>query len=195
MIRQAFLKFILIIGVLNYILLSGCSTAVLTATDPRSITTTTEDQYVKRQLAITYMGNEFESDHVEVNAYNHEVLLTGQASTYMQKYKIIRIARKSSGIKTVYDYLNVSSKYVSTMTTDTIITAKVKTQLFGKSNVNSNDIQVITSNGVVYYLGIIKKEQLNNMISVAKSVDGVKEVIPLVHYKKSDTKLNLPISS
>ena len=182
----------LIAGVLSYAQLTGCANAVLVATDPRSVSTTTEDQYIKRDLGITYMGKEVESDHIEVNAYDYEVLLTGQASSEMQRYKAARAARKIDGVTKVYDYLKVSSKYTSTSTEDTYITAKVKTQLFGKGGVNSNDVQVITSDGVVYFMGIIQKSQLKNMVNVARSVDGVKDVVPLVHYKKSDTKLNLP---
>ena len=65
-------------------------------------------------------------------------------------------------------------------------------KLIGAGNVNSNDGKIVTEHGVVYLLGIIQKSQLENMLREAKSVEGVKKVVPLVQYKDSDTKLNLP---
>lgn len=172
--------------------LNGCANAALVATDPRSITTVTSDQYITRDLSIKYMSSEFESDHVSATVYNHEVLLTGQASNLIQRFKIVRTAKSFDSVQKVYDYVDISSKYVSTSSEDTYITSKVKTSLFSSGDVNSNDVKIVTEKGVVYILGIIAKPQLENMINVTKSVDGVKKVVPLVHYKSSDTKLNLP---
>ncbi|MDD3267332.1 MAG: BON domain-containing protein [Burkholderiales bacterium] len=177
---------------INSIYLSGCANAALVTTDPRSISTTTSDQYIKRDLGIAYMGNDYTNDHISVDTYNHQVLLTGQVSSYQQKNKAVNKASEMNGVKKVYDYLQVSAKYNSTTMEDTEITAQVKTKLFSTSNVNSNDVQVITSNGVVYLMGIIYKPQLKNMIEVTRSVSGVKNVVPIVQYKNSDTKTNMP---
>lgn len=172
--------------------INGCANAALVATDPRSITTVTSDQYITRDLSIKYMSSEFESDHVSATVYNHEVLLTGQASSLIQRFKIVRTAKSFDSVEKVYDYVDVSSKYVSTSSEDTYITSKVKTSLFSSGDVNSNDVKIVTEKGVVYILGIIDKSQLQNMVEVTRGIDGVKKVVPLVHYKSSDTKLNLP---
>jgi osmotically-inducible protein OsmY len=188
--RKIALTIVALTAIFNLTSLTGCANAVLVATDPRSVATVTKDQYIKRELQIAYAKDEFKPDHVSADCYNRRVLLTGQASSVAQKNKIIKIARKTDGVKKIYDYITVSPKYVSTTTDDTIITGKVKTSLFGSGSVNSNDVQVITSNGVVYLLGIIQKNQLKNMVNTAKSIEGVKSVVPLVQYKRSDTKLN-----
>lgn len=171
--------------------LTGCANAALAVTDPRSLSTVTSDQYITRDLSVKYMGSEFESDHVSATVYNHEVLLTGQASSLAQRFKIVRTAKDFDSVQKVYDYVEVSSKYVSTSTEDTYITSKVKSSLFGNGDINSNDVKIVTDNGVVYILGIIDKSQLKNMVEVTRSIDGVKKVVPLVHYKDNDSKLNL----
>ncbi|RTL12420.1 MAG: BON domain-containing protein [Neisseriaceae bacterium] len=171
--------------------LTGCANAALAVTDPRSLSTVTSDQYITRDLSIKYMGSEFESDHVSATVYNHEVLLTGQASSLAQRIKIVRTAKEFDSVQKVYDYVEISSKYVSTSSEDTYITGKVKSSLFGSGDINSNDVKIVTDKGVVYILGLIAKSQLENMINVTKSIDGVKKVVPLVHYKDSDSKLNL----
>lgn len=170
---------------------TGCANAALAVTDPRSISTVTSDQYNKRNLQMKYSDKAFESDHIFVEVYNHEVLLTGQVRNLMQRYKVARVASEEDGITFVHDYLHVSSTYTSTATEDSWITGKVKSSLFGTSDVNSNDVKIVTTDGVVYFLGIVDKSQLPNMMATTRGIEGVKKVVPLVHYKNSDSKLNL----
>lgn len=172
--------------------MTGCANAVLVATDPRSVSTVTSDQYITQSLGVKYMSDEFESDHVKATVYNHRVLLTGQVVNDKQRNKALAEVREFDSIQETFDYLVVSPKYISTSSEDTYITGQVKMKLIGAGNVNSNDGKIVTDHGIVYILGIIKKSQLENMLNEAKSVEGVKKVIPLVQYKDSDTKLNLP---
>jgi osmotically-inducible protein OsmY len=138
------------------------------------------------------MSDEFESDHVKATVYNHRVLLTGQVVNDKQRDKALAEVKEFDSIQKIFDYLVVSPQYTSTSSEDTYITGQVKMKLIGAGNVNSNDGKIVTEHGVVYILGIIKKSQLENMLNEAKSVDGVKKVVPLLQYKNSDTKLNLP---
>lgn len=172
--------------------MTGCANAVLVATDPRTVSTVTSDQYITQSLGVKYMSDEFESDHVKATVYNHRVLLTGQVVNDKQRNKALAEVREFDSIQKIFDYLVVSPQYISTSSEDTYITGQVKMKLIGAGNVNSNDGKIVTEHGVVYILGIIKKSQLENMLNEAKSVDGVIKVVPLVQYKDSDTKLNLP---
>ena len=172
--------------------MTGCANAVLVATDPRPVSTVTSDQYITQSLGVKYMSDEFESDHVKATVYNHRVLLTGQVVNDKQRNIALAKVKQFDSIQKTFDYLVVSPKYVSTSSEDTYITGQVKMKLIGAGNVNSNDGKIVTEHGIVYILGIIKKSQLENMLNEAKSVEGVKKVVPLVQYKDSDTKLNLP---
>lgn len=172
--------------------MTGCANAVLVATDPRPVSTVTSDQYITQSLGVKYMSDEFESDHVKATVYNHRVLLTGQVVNDKQRNKALAEVREFDSIQKIFDYLVVSPQYISTSSEDTYITGQVKMKLIGAGNVNSNDGKIVTEHGVVYLLGIIQKSQLENMLREAKSVEGVKKVVPLVQYKDSDTKLNLP---
>lgn len=172
--------------------ITGCANAALAVTDPRSITTLTDDQYIMRNLQVKYMDKEFESAHIQTTVYNHEVLLNGQALSLIQRHKIVEAAKNMERVTKVYDYMYIAQTDTASTTNDTMITATVKSKLFASEDVNSNDVKIVTYAGDVYILGIIKKEQLKNMVTVASNVDGVKKVIPLVHYKTSDSKLNLP---
>lgn len=175
--------------------MTGCANAVLTVTDPRPVTTVTSDQYITQSLAVKYMGDEFESDHIKATVYNHRVLLTGQVMNEQQRTLAIDQVKLFDSVQKIFDYLVVSPIFVSTASNDTYITGQVKVKLVGSSDVNSNDGKIVTDHGTVYILGIIEKGQEANMLSAARSVDGVKKVVPLVQYKKSDSKLNLPSSN
>lgn len=180
------------LGVPIILSMTGCANAVLTATDPRPVTTVTSDQYITQSLGIKYMGNQFESDHIKATVYNHRVLLTGQVMNEQQHTLAIDQVKLFDSVQKIFDYLVVSPTFVSTGSSDTYITGQVKMKLVGAGNVNSNDGKIVTDHGVVYILGIIDKGQENNMLNVARSVDGVKKVVPLLQYKNSDSKLNLP---
>lgn len=182
-------------GVPVILSMTGCANAVLTVTDPRPVATVTSDQYITQSLGIKYMGDQFESDHIKATVYNHRVLLTGQVMNEQQHTLAIDQVKLFDSVQKIYDYLVISPVFVSTGSNDTYITGQVKTKLVGAENVNSNDGKIVTDHGVVYILGIIEKSQEANMLSVARSVDGVKKVVPLVQYKKSDSKLNLPTSN
>ncbi len=175
--------------------MTGCANAVLVATDPRSVSTVTSDQYITQSLGVKYMSDQFESDHVKATVYNHRVLLTGQVFNAQQHTLAIDQVKLFDSVEKIYDYLVVSPTFVSTSASDTYITGQVKMKLVGTSDVNSNDGKIVTDHGVVYILGIIDKSQKENMINTAKSVEGVKKVVPLLQYKNSDTKLNLPGSN
>ena len=45
------------------------------------------------------------------------------------------------------------------------------------SGLHSTEIKVITEDGVVYLMGILTPEQIELAVSVARQVDGVREVV------------------
>ncbi|MEO8957836.1 MAG: BON domain-containing protein [Rudaea sp.] len=61
--------------------------------------------------------------------------------------------------------------------TDTWITTKVKAELLTTKGIESTEIDVTTTNGVVTLSGVLDtKAQVQKSIAVAKSVKGVKKV-------------------
>jgi hyperosmotically inducible protein len=62
-------------------------------------------------------------------------------------------------------------------TSDTVITAKVKSALLAESKVKSTDIHVDTDKGEVVLSGIVDSDaQISQAIQVASNVNGVKKV-------------------
>jgi len=62
-------------------------------------------------------------------------------------------------------------------TSDTAITAKVKTAFLAEKNLKSLDLHVITNNGTVQLSGfVVSSAQIQQAIDVALHVEGVKDV-------------------
>lgn len=74
--------------------------------------------------------------------------------------------------------------------TDTTITAEVKSkfisnELFSSRDIASMSIHVETINGVVYLTGKANRTQIHNAIKLARTVDGVKDVVSKVRVTKN----------
>lgn len=76
--------------------------------------------------------------------------------------------------------VNATSNYMG----DSEVTAKVKSALVGDKGVNSTDISVETTHGVVTLSGFVTNPaQAERAIATAKSVDGVSSVSDKLHIK------------
>lgn len=125
--------------------------------------------------------------NIKVTTTNGIVNLSGNLDTDMQYQKAITLAESTEGVEDVkVDNLNVKDS--KSPISDTYITAKIdglllKGATIGDKDVKFTNVDVETTNGVVYLSGMVDNQaQINNIISIANSVDGVKSV-------KSDLKV------
>ncbi len=63
-------------------------------------------------------------------------------------------------------------------TRDSVITSKIKTKFISTKGINSMDISVVSTKGIVYLTGSVPTTQQKNLaIVVAKDTNGVKDVV------------------
>lgn len=80
-------------------------------------------------------------------------------------------------VSSVGDKLSTTSKTVGEYTDDSVITAKVKQQLFDEPSINSFDISVTTDDGIVTLAGFVTAPELAlKALQIATNVEGVKQV-------------------
>jgi len=127
--------------------------------------------------------------HIKVDTQNGVVTILGVVESKTQASKIVELAESTDGVKNVAtDQLAVKGS--KQPLTDTFITSKVKgvfirEKLFTDSEVAAMSITVETKNGVVYLSGTAdNQDQIKKAVSLAKSVDGVKNVKSTVKIKK-----------
>jgi osmotically-inducible protein OsmY len=72
-----------------------------------------------------------------------------------------------------------------TRTSDSLVTAKVKTELLGITDIegfNGTRVKVVTENGTVYLMGLLTRKEADAVTEKARQVGGVQRVVKLFEY-------------
>ena len=118
-----------------------------------------------------------------IAAYQGQVLLAGQVPNNYELNNVATAVAKTHGAKGVYNYLTVSpNQSFGQMTTDTYLTTAAKSRLIAQKDVNTNNIKVVTCNGVVYLMGakVGDGTQVAGAIQGINQIDGVKKTVNLL---------------
>lgn len=172
---------VLLLSVLS---MSGCATAyvaggaavigtgVAVATDDRGASTEYDDQRLADR-AKDIAGDISSKGSYTVSAYEGTVLMAGQVPSQADKIKIIQSVQDMSGVRGVWDYLTVShDQSVGQISEDSYLTSAAKTRLIAQKNVNTNNIKVVTCNGVVYLMG----RKAGDPVEIDGAADGIREI-------------------
>jgi osmotically-inducible protein OsmY len=65
---------------------------------------------------------------------------------------------------------------------DTLITSKVKGRFMDGGKFQVNHVKVVTEDGVVYLMGLVKREEAESAVEIARSTSGVKKVVKVFEY-------------
>jgi osmotically-inducible protein OsmY len=155
------------------------------AVSGRTTGTVIEDQAIEMKALRRIAKDEAinESTHINVTSYNTIVLVTGEAPTEALRHKVIEIVRAVEKVTKVYDEIAIAGpSAITSRTSDTILTGKVKAQLFGSKQVEATRIKVVTERGIVYLMGLIPRAQADAAAEIARRVGGVQKVVKLFEY-------------
>ena len=124
--------------------------------------------------------------HVNINAYNGAVLVTGEAATQPIKEKIIASVRLQDNVKLVHDHLSLAyPSDIFARNNDANMTENIKaalTQIRTLPDFNSSMIKVVTEDSVVYLMGRVKREEGTVVINVVRHQPHVKQIITVFEY-------------
>ena len=122
----------------------------------------------------------FSDAHLTVVAYNGYVLIAGQVQSETLKTKATQVVRDIRDVRRIYNELEVSApSSAMTRTSDTWITAKVKSWLLGSSEIEGGRVKVVTENGVVYLMGLATHAEADRVAESAADTSGVQRVVRL----------------
>jgi len=165
--------------------LGGAATGAAVAHDRRTTGTIIEDQTIELKAGQALRDDQEinESAHVNVTSYNLVVLVSGEAPNDAARERIINIVRDIPKVTHVYNELTIGSPTTLTSrSSDTLITSKVKTKLFGLENFEATRVKVVTEKGVVYLMGLLTKDESDRVTEAARRVGGVQKVVKLFQY-------------
>ena len=107
------------------------------------------------------------------------MLLAGQVPSEAYKVKALQAVTNTVGVKKVWNYLTIKKNEDSnSIAHDAYLTSASKARLIAQKKVNTNNIKVVTCDGVVYLIGNNPgpKMQVDGGIQGIKEIDGVKDV-------------------
>ncbi|MCB1674827.1 MAG: BON domain-containing protein [Halioglobus sp.] len=122
----------------------------------------------------------FHDAHIVVVSYNGYVLLAGQVNSEALKARATEVVRKVHGVRRIYNEIEIASpSSAMTRTSDTWITAKVKSWLLGSGDVAGTRVKVVTENGVVYLMGLATRAEAERIADKTAGISGVQRVVRL----------------
>ena len=164
------------------VIAGGVAVGAWIGSDPRKTETIKDDTELSSKLSANVIDEWKEKAHVNVNAFNGAVLLSGEVPSDEARKKLEEFARKYPKMRRIYNETVVAqpSSAMDRMN-DTQLTTRVKSAvLLSVGDAASVHIQVITERKVVYLLGIIDPALANKAAQAAASVSGVAQVVKLM---------------
>jgi osmotically-inducible protein OsmY len=186
-LRVAFLLLLTLASVLLQgcftVVAAGVGAGVMLAQDRRTKDTIVEDQTIESKAA-ERIDEQFKGVmHVNVTSYDHNVLVSGEVPDEQTKTEIEKIVSGIENVRVIYNELAVSStSSLASRSNDSLITSNVKLRFVNDKRFNSEHIKVVTENGTVYLMGLVKHDEANAASDVASTTKGVQRVVRLFEY-------------
>lgn len=172
--------------------LTGCAPLVATgvgaagvmiADDRRTTGTYLLDEEIELRAGHRVRDKRIEGVHANFTSFNRRVLVTGEAPTEAAKGEVTDIVRAVPNVREVVNDLTVMppSGFTS-RSTDGYVTAKVKTRFLEDERFSANHVKVVTERGVVYLMGLVKRDEASAAAEIAARTSGVTKVIKVFEY-------------
>jgi len=190
-IKNKLIKLTTLLVILS--ILQGCAVVAVVAvgagvsmaTDRRSIGNQIDDQSIELEAYNEFTKDKALNDNtrLHITSVNGSVLLTGQVPNTYLKDKAIKIVKNINGIVRVHNQLRMGNVIsITTRTSDTWLTSKVKTALFSNDNISADVIKVVTENSEVFLMGLVSKKEADIATEITRNISGVKSVYKAFEY-------------
>jgi osmotically-inducible protein OsmY len=171
-------------GCVPAVVVGGIAATAVVVTDRRTTGAQVDDQVIEDKTALTlnerFKGGEY---HINVTSYNGIVLLTGEVPAESAKTDIEQIVRSTPKVRAVQDELVVgAAASLASRSNDTATTAKVKTRFADTNKFQATQVKVVTERGVVYLMGIVRRDEGDAAAQIASTTDGVQRVVKVFEY-------------
>jgi osmotically-inducible protein OsmY len=153
------------------------------ATDRRSVGAQADDEAIELKIANEIAARYGDTVHVSATSYNGIVLLTGEVPDQGVYASIGNIAASTDRVRSVHNDIAIGpATPLSTRSNDTFITSKVKARFVEASKFAPNHVKVVTERGVVYLMGIVRRQEADDAAQLASTTSGVVRVIKVFEY-------------
>ncbi|HIF49962.1 MAG TPA: BON domain-containing protein [Thiotrichaceae bacterium] len=167
------------------VVVGGAAATGTAVVDRRTTGTLVEDQTIeiKAVQAIRADVELNEQAHMNITSYNSVVLITGETPTDAMRQRVMQLVKATEKVTHVYNELTIAApSSVMSRSSDSYITAKVKTQMFANNEISGVFFKVVTEKGVVYLMGIVSHAEAEKATEIARQTGGVQKVVKLFQY-------------
>lgn len=184
--RKTLIALPLVLGLLPGcipVVATGVGAGVLMAEDRRTSGTYIEDEAIELKVAGRLREKYGSVAHVNATSYNRTVLLTGEAPTAALKSEIAAMVAAVENVRSVVNEIAVREPTpLSSRSNDAFITSKVKARFVDARRFQANHVKVVTENGVVYLLGLVRRQEADAAADIASRTTDVKKVVKIFEY-------------
>lgn len=160
-------------------LLGGAAVAGgLSLNDRRTGGTQIEDQSIELKSGGRLREAIGDKGHINVTSYNRIALLSGEVPTDDDKAAAEKAVQGIEGVTNVVNELEVGpNSTISTRSSDTVITTRVKSALIDAKDIQASAIKVVTERGNVYLMGRVTEREATRAADIARAQPSVLKVV------------------
>lgn len=184
-------KFILLAS--TAVILQGCVAAAVVgvvgsasvANDNRTLGKQIDDQQIEftAHNKLAKIEGLTDNTNLQVVSLNGKILVVGQSVNSYLKDLAIKALNDVHGVEQVHDQIRIGNVVsITTKSNDIWLTSKVKTALFGSDELDATNVKVVTENGEVFLMGLVKTTEANAAVEIARHVGGVNRVFKMFEY-------------
>ena len=157
---------------------AGAVAGGLSLNDRRTGGTQIEDQAIELKSGGRLREAIGDKGHVNVTSYDRIVLISGEVPSEADKAAAEKAVHDIEGVNNVVNELEVGpNSTISTRSSDTVITTRVKSALIDAKDVQASAIKVITERGNVYLMGRVTEREATRASEVARAQPSVLKVV------------------
>lgn len=173
------------------LVLGGAAAGAFVATDRRTSGMQVEDKAIQVKAGNRLRDALGGRGHVNVNAYNRTVLLTGEVDTDADRAAAEQAAARVENVVKVINQLMVGpASSLSTRSSDVLLAGKVRATLVDARDVMSNAFDIVVERGEVYLMGLVTEREANRAAELTASIPGVKKVVKVFEVISEDELAN-----
>ncbi len=174
------------------VVIGGAAVGAAAVHDRRDYRVMLDDQEIEMRAAGALSADKTvgASSRISVTSYNYKVLLTGQAETEDAARRAAELVSGLPKVERVVDEITIGPP-ISLMqeSQDTLLTSQSKLALtkIDLPGFDATRVKVVTSNRVVYLMGLVSQAEGDAAAEKVRFVPGVQRVVKLFEYRESPT--------
>ena len=171
---------------------AGAVAGGMSLNDRRTSGTQIEDQSIELKSGGRIREAIGDKGHINVTSYNRIALVTGEVPADTDKAAVEKAIAGIEGVTNVVNELEVgANSTISTRSSDTVITTRVKSGLIDAKDIQASAIKVVTERGNVYLMGRVSEREAARAADIARSQPSVMKVVRVFEILTEDQLANL----